>query len=690
MLHKKIHAHAKKHAKRAHAHVQDHGHKWLWFLSAVFAIILIYPYFSSANESIPEICDNWAINFDMCNTCEEWYRFDDENNKCIEEEEENNQNWTTICEEEDAINFNEEGECMYNQPEDQIILTGMIVYDPTNQTTENVTATITGFSTTWVTITNNNGENTYTFIENGSFTFEFQNADWVTGYQVATVDWIEEQIVSAQTCEIDITVPAGDDMIWSVLDVQRSANITCDTDQEIIIQLREHNQQRVILGTGVLEEEQAILSTTGLVNTGLYTITGIYLSGTIRESFDNNGVLVESGIYTEDTEYIAHTGLYIGQYTDFATWYQLRIIDNNQELLAESELFTIKNKAPIVLDVDIVFSGSVEIDEIVTLGKNSSIYTNIIIDEPINTEKVWVSINGTYISIAAENIQEEILENEEWNQLYAYEWTTELSTVTQDWEVLVIIHVEDMIENKNNHEIQTDIAIDTKKPSINNDFSIESIANGIQFTWTTDPETIYTFHYRQDEDDGEVFSTTGLSTQHIHVVTGITQEEYNFILEIRSIVGNTKTLEWNFQIDEDGSVYATFTIQDDTNIIELSDVLAAELYINILDQAVQQFQLCRENIPTNELEITIGNQNITLHVPQIPNNNILGAFMAFMISKLGSIETLSADQAQQVESLTNNFLSVLYLAETPDTCQHSLSNYYIRAFESIVIQAFNL
>gem|GEM_PF-7051954 len=51
-----IHKHIVKHAKRAHAHVQDHGHKWLRLLSGVFFFILIYPYFS--NAQVPDTCPN--------------------------------------------------------------------------------------------------------------------------------------------------------------------------------------------------------------------------------------------------------------------------------------------------------------------------------------------------------------------------------------------------------------------------------------------------------------------------------------------------------------------------------------------------------------------------------------------------------------------------------------------------------
>jgi len=53
MIHKKI----KKHAKRAHAHMKTHGHTIIWILSLVFFIVLVYPYFSNAEQG-EDVCPN--------------------------------------------------------------------------------------------------------------------------------------------------------------------------------------------------------------------------------------------------------------------------------------------------------------------------------------------------------------------------------------------------------------------------------------------------------------------------------------------------------------------------------------------------------------------------------------------------------------------------------------------------------
>ena len=70
MFHKTFKDHLKRHAKRIHAHIQNHGHKRILGLSAAFAVVLIYPYFSNAqvltgddSGVVPGCMDNTATNF---------------------------------------------------------------------------------------------------------------------------------------------------------------------------------------------------------------------------------------------------------------------------------------------------------------------------------------------------------------------------------------------------------------------------------------------------------------------------------------------------------------------------------------------------------------------------------------------------------------------------------------------------
>jgi len=69
--------------------------------------------------------------------------------------------------------------------------TAEIAYSTKEQTNQNVTVTLVNPSKK-ITITNNEGKDTYTFTENGTFTFEFIDEAGNKGSATATVDWIKK------------------------------------------------------------------------------------------------------------------------------------------------------------------------------------------------------------------------------------------------------------------------------------------------------------------------------------------------------------------------------------------------------------------------------------------------------------------------------------------------------------------
>ncbi len=86
---------------------------------------------------------------------------------------------------------------------DKTLPKATIIYDINKLTNQNVIATIT-FDKENVTITNNNGSDTYTFIENDTFTFEFVGPAGNAGIAVAEVNWIDKKApVATITYDID-------------------------------------------------------------------------------------------------------------------------------------------------------------------------------------------------------------------------------------------------------------------------------------------------------------------------------------------------------------------------------------------------------------------------------------------------------------------------------------------------------
>ena len=107
---------------------------------------------------------------------------------------------------------------------DREVPQGIITYSTTRPTTGNVTATI-DFDKTNVTITNNEGKNTHTFADNGSFTFEFVDEAGNVGTAIATVECIDRTIPVAQI-SYSTTSPTNQDVVANIVDSNKDITIT--------------------------------------------------------------------------------------------------------------------------------------------------------------------------------------------------------------------------------------------------------------------------------------------------------------------------------------------------------------------------------------------------------------------------------------------------------------------------------
>ncbi len=105
---------------------------------------------------------------------------------------------------------------------DTISPVGTISYNTTGTTANDVVATLSLNEAG--TITNNNGNTTYTFTDNGSFTFEFTDTSGNTGSTTATVNWIDKT-TPIGTISYNTTGSTANDVI-ATLNVNEPATIT--------------------------------------------------------------------------------------------------------------------------------------------------------------------------------------------------------------------------------------------------------------------------------------------------------------------------------------------------------------------------------------------------------------------------------------------------------------------------------
>lgn len=107
--------------------------------------------------------------------------------------------------------------------------TAGIAYSTTELTNGKVVARLINPSRE-ITITNNDGSDTYTFSENGEFTFEFKDKNGVTGSATAKVDWIDKDIPDAN---IDYELDSNHKISVSLSDISEDVYLLDSNDQPI-------------------------------------------------------------------------------------------------------------------------------------------------------------------------------------------------------------------------------------------------------------------------------------------------------------------------------------------------------------------------------------------------------------------------------------------------------------------------
>jgi len=107
---------------------------------------------------------------------------------------------------------------------DRVAPKATVIYNIANKTNQNVVATIR-FDKQNVRVTNNNGKNTYTFTENGEFTFEFVDEAGNIGKMPTKVNWIDKEPVKA-TVSYSITDLTNKDVVATIRLNKKNARIT--------------------------------------------------------------------------------------------------------------------------------------------------------------------------------------------------------------------------------------------------------------------------------------------------------------------------------------------------------------------------------------------------------------------------------------------------------------------------------
>ncbi len=113
---------------------------------------------------------------------------------------------------------------LYEDKTKEIIPTASIEYSNTELTNQNVVATLVNPNTEII-VTNNDGNMSYTFTENGEFTFEFRDKTGNTGSVTAVVDWIDKTAPTAQI-NYNITEATQENVIATLVNASEEIIVT--------------------------------------------------------------------------------------------------------------------------------------------------------------------------------------------------------------------------------------------------------------------------------------------------------------------------------------------------------------------------------------------------------------------------------------------------------------------------------
>ncbi len=190
-----------------------------------------------------------------------------------------------------------------------------LVYDITEETESNVTVTVE-FDKENVTITNNDGNNTYTFTKNGEFKFEFVDEAGNTNSITAKVTWIKEK-------EPEENPDEDDEITSSIYEIEDNIIRKVPLNLEMSEFIKNIQSKKDII---IKDKNQNVLNETSKIGTGMKAYVGENTyTFVVKADIDGNGIINLTDLAKICLHYIDETPL-VDEYFEAAD------IDNNNEI----------------------------------------------------------------------------------------------------------------------------------------------------------------------------------------------------------------------------------------------------------------------------------------------------------------------------------------------------------------------
>jgi len=482
---------------------------------------------------------------------------------------------------------------------DKVAPVGTITYDINELTNKDVTATIT-FDKEKVTITNNEGNNTHTFTENDTFTFEFVDEAGNTAEAVATVDWIKKTAPEA-TIEFSTTRPTNQNVI---------AKILFDEDEVTVIGGETHtftkngkytfkyvdilgNEGRKEVTVDWIDKEVPVAT----ITYNIEELTNQNVTATI--SFNEENVIITTG---ENTHTFEENGTYTFAFVDEAG-------NAGVEIVTVDWIDKVAPVATITYDIE--------------TPTNQDVTATITFDK----ENVTVTDGNTYIF--------------EENGEYIFEYVDEagntgIATATVDWIFKGVPEatIEYDIEDLTNQDVTATITFDRENVTVtggnthtfteNGEYTfkfVDAAGNSGELTaevdWIDKVPPVATIEYDiEDLTNEDVIATISFDKDYVEITNNdgedyyVFEENGEFTFEYVDEAGNTgsatATVDWIDKVAPVGTI--TYDIIDITNQDVTATITFDEENVTITNNGGDNIFVFEENDEfTFEFEDEAGN-----------------------------------------------------------------------------------
>jgi len=432
-------------------------------------------------------------------------------------------------------------------------------------------------------------------------------------------------------------------LTWSYLttDCTRTGNI-----QLFTLQLYDHNKKWITLAT---------LSS---LTTG-YNFNSLLLSG-----YTTTSGLVNSGIYSviDASGVVVYTGITTGVYTNFATWYQVRLLDSKGDLLSLGNVFTIDNKAPVLANVALTstdaVSGLVGLRDTVSLSFTAS------------EELSWLTVLiwGTWATLESKDG-------------LTYTYTQILNSGFTQWVLSYSVLATDLAGNTTSVS-WTGLSFDKTAPVVSLMRLTWTTTSWLTVSFVTSELARFSFNYAQNGSTRTYWTGTTYTTGHSYLFTWIVANtRYDFKLQTEDMVANAIVYSGFFVVSSTGVLNFTY------GIYNTPEVTTGTLLVltNMLKGEIDKFNSCKSWLDYTGIALNINKNVYILHMPSFTKSyvkQVVNAFSLLILDKVEKNKELTKTEITEITDKFDNFLIILKLIRDDDnTCKQNLSNYHISQFK---------